>query len=48
MTGSGDQLIRGNVQQLDVTFRGIPMAFFVTSRDVHGGELAYLQSRSSS
>lgn len=47
-TETGDQSIRGNLQTVNVTFRGIPMAFFVTARDVHAGELAYLLSRSSS
>lgn len=34
---------RVNVRIVNVTFRGIPMAFFVTIRDVHAGEYAYLQ-----
>jgi len=46
MTGASKT--RGNVKWVNVTFRGIPMAFFVTARDVHAGELAYLLSGSSS
>jgi len=33
---------RVNVQLVNIAFRGIPMAFFVTSRDVHAGEYAYI------
>jgi len=31
-----------NVQLVNIKFRGIPMSFFVTCRDVHAGEYAYV------
>jgi len=35
---------RVNVQLVNIKFRGIPMVFFVTCRDVHAGEYAYVQT----